>query len=62
MQRIKKERVEFELLKQASLRDFEDELFLKRLRLLRGFVAGEGWKYRELLRSSIECVKSGGES
>ena len=50
----KKEILELEILKQASLRDFEDDIFLKRLRLLRGSVGGEMWKYRELLRSTLE--------
>ena len=48
-----KEKLELEILKQTSLRDFEDDIFLKRLRLLKGSVGGERWKYRELLRSSM---------
>ena len=47
------EKPELEILKQASLRDFEDNIFLKRLRLLRGSVGVKRWKYRELLRSSM---------
>ena len=35
------------------LKDFEDEIFLKMLKLLRSSVGGERWKYKELLRSSL---------
>ena len=35
------ERVEYELLKYASLKYFEDQFFLKRLRLIKGYV---GWE------------------
>ena len=37
----KQEKVEYELFKQASLKDFEDDVFLRRLRHLRGSVGGE---------------------
>ena len=57
-----KEKLEVEILKQASLRDFEDDIFLKRLRLLRGSVGEERWKYRELLRSSLVFVRVCGET
>ena len=50
----RKEKLELEILRQASLKDFEDTIFLKRLSLLRGSVGGERWQYRELLRNSME--------
>ena len=36
-----KERLEYELLKQDSLKEFEDEAFMRRLGHLRGSVGGE---------------------
>ena len=53
----KKKRLECELLKQASLKDFEDEAFLRRLRHLRGSVGGEHWAYRKILRSTIDFIR-----
>ena len=52
-----KEKLEYELLKQASLKDFEDEGFMRRLRHLKGSVGGEHWHYREILRSTIDFVR-----
>ena len=52
-----KERLEYELLKQASFKDFEDEAFLRRLRHLRGSVGGEHWAYKEILISTIDFAR-----
>ena len=52
-----KEKLELEILKQASLREFEDVEFLRRLRYLRGSVVGERWQYREMLRSTLEFAR-----
>ena len=52
-----KEKLELEILKQASLREFEDDEFLRRLRYLRGSVGGERWQYMELLRSTLEFAR-----